>query len=82
MPDQPPVRRRFQFRLRTLLIGVTLSAAVAGMWRAYGPPIYRADQWDGPLVEVNGYWGAVLLFTALTVITIRIAGRRETHPAK
>ena len=26
MPDQPSSRRRFQFRLRTLLIGVTLLA--------------------------------------------------------
>ena len=26
MPDQPPPRRRFQFRLRTLMIGVTLLA--------------------------------------------------------
>jgi hypothetical protein len=26
MPDQPSPRRRFQFRLRTLLIGVTLAA--------------------------------------------------------
>ncbi len=30
MPDQPPPRRRFQFRLRTLLIGVTLLALPMG----------------------------------------------------
>src|SRR4051812_30730798 len=28
MPDQPHPRRRFQFRLRTLMIGVTLLAVV------------------------------------------------------
>ena len=77
-------RRWYQFSLRTLLIGVTLCAAVAGMWRAFGPPIdiHPAETWDGtyrPVVEANAPWGTVLLFTALTVITIRIAGRRETH---
>jgi hypothetical protein len=30
MPDQPSPRRRFQFRLRTLLIGVTLLAVICG----------------------------------------------------
>ena len=30
MPDQPSPRRRFQFRLRTLMIGVTLLAVVCG----------------------------------------------------
>ena len=39
MPDQFSPRRRFQFRLRTLMIGVTLLAAVAGIWKAMGPPI-------------------------------------------
>jgi hypothetical protein len=36
MPDQPPPRRRFKFRLRTLLIGVTLLAVVCGYvgWQA------------------------------------------------
>jgi hypothetical protein len=29
-PDQPPPRRRFQFRLRTLMIGITLLAVVCG----------------------------------------------------
>jgi hypothetical protein len=34
--DQPPPRRRFQFRLRTLLIGVTLLAVACGYvgWQA------------------------------------------------
>jgi hypothetical protein len=43
MPDQPSPRRRFQFRLRTLLIGVTLLAipcAYVG-WQA---KIVRARQ--------------------------------------
>jgi hypothetical protein len=30
MPDQPSPRRRFQFRLRTLMIGVTLLSVVCG----------------------------------------------------
>jgi hypothetical protein len=30
MPDQPPLRRRFQFRLRTLLLVVTLLAVPLG----------------------------------------------------
>jgi hypothetical protein len=37
----PPKRKRrwFQFSLRTLLIGVTLFAVNAGLWKAFGPPI-------------------------------------------
>lgn len=36
MPDQPSHRRRFQFRLRTLMIGVTLLAVPCGYfgWQA------------------------------------------------
>ena len=36
MPDQPPPRRRFQFRLRTLLIVVTVFAMPLGYveWEA------------------------------------------------
>jgi hypothetical protein len=36
MPDQPAPRRRFQFRLRTLMILVTLLAGVCGYiaWQA------------------------------------------------
>ena len=36
MPDQPSPRRRFQFRLRTLMIGVTLLAVACGYvgWQA------------------------------------------------
>jgi hypothetical protein len=30
MPDQPSPRRRFQFRLRTLMIGVTLLGVACG----------------------------------------------------
>jgi hypothetical protein len=40
MPDQPSPRRRFQFRLRTLLIGVTL-AAVACAYVAREAQIVR-----------------------------------------
>jgi hypothetical protein len=39
MADQPAARRRFQFRLRTLMIVVTLLAVNAGLWRAFGPPV-------------------------------------------
>ena len=33
MPDQPSPRRRFQFRLRTLLFVITVACIVAGIWR-------------------------------------------------
>jgi hypothetical protein len=37
----PPKRKRrcFQFRLRTMLVGVTALAVAAGLWKALGPPI-------------------------------------------
>ena len=37
----PPKRKRrwFQFSLRTLMIGVTLLALNAVLWRAFGPPV-------------------------------------------
>ena len=40
MASQPSPRRRFQFRLRTLMIGVTLAAVVCG-----GTAFYRNRYW-------------------------------------
>ena len=31
MPDQPPPRRRFQFRLRTLMLAVTIAAVICAV---------------------------------------------------
>jgi hypothetical protein len=45
MADQPPPRRRFQFRLRTLMIGVTLASVACWGWVLYrrvGEYRYRA----------------------------------------
>ena len=35
MPDQPSLRRRFQFRLRTLMVGVTLFCVIFGGYAGY-----------------------------------------------
>jgi hypothetical protein len=42
MPDHPSARRRFQFRLRTLLIVVTAVCMVGGVFRWLMPisPLY------------------------------------------
>jgi hypothetical protein len=59
MADQPPRRRRFQFRLRTLMIGVTLLAvplAYVG-WQAKIVRERRAElsrAVDGRLLEICG----------------------------
>ena len=66
MPDQPSPRRRFQFRLRTLMIGVTLVCVIAGWigWvlvknrydDQYGPPFpppgwVPQPRWTGPPID-------------------------------
>jgi hypothetical protein len=57
-PGQPPPRRRFQFRLRTLLIGVTLAALVCWGWVLYrraGEFRDRAHALEDQ-VELNRQW--------------------------
>jgi hypothetical protein len=41
MADQPPSRRRFQFRLRSLLIGVTVFCVVVGGFVGWQAKIVR-----------------------------------------
>ena len=50
-PDNAEPRRRFQFRLRTLLLGVTL----AGVICAWGVPVVRAWQIPTPLRTNGGH---------------------------
>jgi hypothetical protein len=52
MPDQPSPRRRFQFRLRTLMIGVTIAALLCPVgarivleWQAMLQSQREADDW-------------------------------------
>jgi hypothetical protein len=76
-PAKKPRRRRwFQFSLRTLMIGVTLFAVVAGAWKTIGPPIeiYRPENWGGDdrlVVEPNPLWIAGLIVALILFRAVR-----------
>jgi hypothetical protein len=60
MSDQPSPRRRFQFRLRTLMIGVTLLAAACG-YVAWQAKIVKERKAVADLVQhyqVSVYWSS------------------------
>jgi hypothetical protein len=60
MADQPPPRRRLQFRLRTLMIGITLLAVAC----AYvGPHLKKVEERKALLRLVVGNGGGYVTFT-------------------
>jgi hypothetical protein len=63
MADQPSPRRRFQFRLRTLMIVVTLLAVIWGTVALTGPAIVLY----GGKAMVNVWW-LVATFAELLVV--------------
>ena len=60
MSDQP--KRRFQFRLRTLMIVVTYTAITAGILTGLGTPIVERSGGSTILVEEN--WPSIVALTA------------------
>jgi cytochrome oxidase assembly protein ShyY1 len=67
-----PPRRRFQFRLRTLTIGVTFVAITAGILTSLGPPIVErryVGAWEDHIqYELN--WPAIAALTAAAIALI------------
>jgi hypothetical protein len=53
MPDQPSPRRRFQFRLRTLMIVVTLFCVVGGYVAHEAKIVHDRRQWSVPVSDIK-----------------------------
>ncbi len=84
MSDQPAPRRRFQFSLRTLMIGVTLFAINAGIWSMFGSPLYfywvqAFDGREGWEMGGSPESGALLL-CELLIAGILILNKRYPRP--
>jgi hypothetical protein len=54
MPDSAPTLRRFQFRLRTLMLFVTLACVIAS-WIGWVLVKKRYDDQNGPVVPPPGW---------------------------
>jgi hypothetical protein len=90
MPDQPSPRRRFQFRLRTLLIGVTLVAVPLGYvgWQAKivreREEFLETRYWlpgdSSPFEPVQAPW-MLRLFGAKPVYHVTVWGKVEAERA-
>ena len=79
MADQPPLRRRFQFRLRTLFVVMTVVAVTAMIWRTWGVSYYSIGYSDSEMMYHGFYIRegnlASLIATFFELIVILILPR-------